>query len=322
MSAEWSGRRVLVTGGAGFIGSNLVDHLLAQGADVVVFDDLRTGHERFVASEAKLFRGDISELHTLCDATAGCDLVMHLAANADVRGGPDAPRRDLEANLLGTWNVLEAMRRTGVRDMIFTSTSAVYGEPSQFPTTEECPFPIQTSLYGASKLGAEGFVSAYAHAFGMRTAIVRLVSIVGERYSHGHVFDFAKSLLANPESISVLGDGQQRKAYLYVGDCVRAFRLIAERLDLAAPTAVYNIGGTEPIRVVDSLDAICDEMGVTPERTFTGSPRGWIGDSPLVNLAAQRLGALGWEAEIDAFKGIRRTVRWLIDNQWIMQERA
>ncbi|MEM6796906.1 MAG: NAD-dependent epimerase/dehydratase family protein, partial [Acidobacteriota bacterium] len=217
--------KVLVTGGAGFIGSHLVDRLLARGDEVVIYDDLSTGQRRFLekalaSGRCRLVVADIRDRETLERSLEGCELVAHLAANADVRRGTERPRRDLEQNTLGTSSVLEAMRARGVRRILFSSTGAIYGEPEVFPTPEDAPLPVQTSLYGASKLAAEGLISAYAHGFGFTAWIFRFVSILGPHYSHGHVFDFAAKLLADPHDIEVLGDGRQRKSYLHVADCV------------------------------------------------------------------------------------------------------
>ena len=186
--------RALVTGAAGFIGSNLCDRLLTLGHEVVGFDNFSTGQERFLESAVsnshfRLIRGDLLELEALDAAMGGIDEVFHLAANADVRFGTQHPRRDLEQNTIATWNVLEVMRRHSVRRIAFSSTGSVYGEAPLIPTPEHCPFPIQTSLYGASKLAAEGLIAAYAEGFGVEAYIFRFVSILGERYSHGHVFD-------------------------------------------------------------------------------------------------------------------------------------
>src|SRR5436305_6331592 len=211
--------RCLVTGAAGFIGSNLVDRLLSLGHEVTAFDNFATGQREFLADAMKspkfrLVEGDLLDLPAVTKAFAGSDFVFHLAANADVRFGTQHPRKDLEQNTIATFNVLEAMRANGIRRIAFSSTGSIYGEPEVFPTPEACPFPVQTSLYGASKLAGEGMISAYCEAFGMQSYIFRFVSILGERYTHGHVFDFYKKLAANPNEIEVLGNGKQRKSYL------------------------------------------------------------------------------------------------------------
>ncbi len=254
--------RVLVTGGAGFIGSHVVDALVAGGAEVVVYDDLRTGRREFLSgAEAsgavELVVGDILDLTRLTAAMRGCDQVIHLAANADVRRGLENPTRDLEQNTIGTSTVLEAMRGNGVSRIAFSSTGSVYGEPEVFPTPEDAPFPVQTSLYGASKLAGEALLAAYATGYGMSAVILRFVSILGERYTHGHVYDFVRALRADPEHLRVLGDGKQEKSYLYVADCVSGIlRAISAHADDRG-TFVYNLGHPDTLLVNDSVARIC-----------------------------------------------------------------
>ncbi len=244
--------------------------------------------------------------------------VFHLAANADVRFGVDRPRRDLEQNTIATWNVLEAMRLAGAGHIAFSSTGSVYGEAPVFPTPEDCPFPVQTSLYGASKLAAEGLIQAYAESFGIRGSIFRFVSIVGERYQHGHVLDFVAQLQRDPTRLRVLGNGKQRKSYLYIGDCLDAIQAA-----VAAPSRsveVYNLGTDEYVTVNDSIAVICDELRIDPRREYTGGERGWIGDNPMILLDCKRIRALGWRPQVTIRDGIRRTVRYLLQNRWLLPE--
>ena len=218
---------VLITGGAGFIGSHLADRLLARGHRVTVYDNLSTGFVEFLEDARRqpgftLIEGDLLDEARLAKALSGCDLVFHLAANADVRFGTAQPRRDLEQNTIATFNLLEAMRANGVRRIAFASTGSIYGETSVIPTPEDAPFPVQTSLYGASKLAGEGLIAAYCEGFEFQSWIFRFVSIVGERYTHGHVFDFYKSLARDPTTLHVLGNGRQTKSYLYVAGLRRS----------------------------------------------------------------------------------------------------
>jgi UDP-glucose 4-epimerase len=315
-------RRVFVTGGAGFIGSHLVDALLDDGRAVTAYDNLSTGQPAFLERATgrpgfRLVEGDVLDLPRLADALAGHDLVVHLAANADVRFGLEHPRRDLEQNTLGTFHVLEAMRAAGVRRIAFASTGSIYGEPEVFPTPESCPFPVQTSLYGASKAAGEGLITAYATGFGFHAYVFRFVSILGERYSHGHVFDFYKKLLADPGEVVVLGDGQQRKSYLYVADCVAAMRLAIARCP--GPVTILNLGTEEYCTVDQSLDWICARLGVSPRRRYTGGARGWIGDSPFIFLDTSRVRALGWRPTLTIRDAVVRTVDYLRANDWVRQ---
>jgi UDP-glucose 4-epimerase len=318
-------RRALVTGGAGFIGSHVCDRLAADGLEVVVYDNLSTGRrdflEEFLARPGtELVEGDLLDPERLGTAMAGCDVVFHLAANADVRFGLDHPRRDLEQNTIATSNVLEAMRANEARTIVFSSTGSVYGEPEVFPTPEDCPFPVQTSLYAASKLAGEGLIGAYAHGYGFTGVIYRFVSILGERYTHGHVFDFFAALRRDPSRLRVLGDGRQEKSYLYVGDCVEAIMtgLAAQR---GPGLAVYNLGTDETLVVDDSVAEICRALGVSPTVEHTGGRRGWAGDSPLILLDCARIRSLGWAPTVRIPEAVNRTVAWLDANEQVLADR-
>jgi UDP-glucose 4-epimerase len=313
--------RAFVTGAAGFIGSNLVDRLLENGHHVVGFDNLSTGRIAFLrqALESPQFhleRGDALDLDHLTRAIADSDFVFHLAANADVRFGADHPKRDLEQNTIATWNVLEAMRRGGVGRIAFSSTGSVYGEATVIPTPEDAPFPIQTSLYGASKLAAEGMIAAYAEAFGIQAYLFRFVSILGERYTHGHVVDFYRQLKAHPEFLDVLGDGRQRKSYLCVDDCVSAIMLAIQRA--TAPVNLFNLGVDSYCEVNDSIGWISEHLGVDPEIRFTGGDRGWIGDNPFIFLDTRRIRALGWTPRFTIREGVLRTLDFLGREKWVL----
>jgi len=317
-------RKALATGAAGFIGSNLVDRLLAEGVQVVGYDNFSTGSEDFLRPALaqpgfKLVRGDLLDPEALLAAAQGCEFVFHLAANADVRFGLQHPRKDLEQNTLATFNVLEAARQAGMLGIAFSSTGSVYGEPNVFPTPEDAPFPTQTSLYGASKLAGEGMIQAYATGFGLRAFIFRFVSILGERYTHGHVFDFVKRLRADPTRLEVLGDGQQRKSYLHVQDCVDG--IFTALTKAQGPLNIFNLGCDEACRVDDSIGWICGRLGVEPQRVYSGGQRGWIGDSPFILLDTKRIRALGWEPRLDIRQGVVRTVEYLQANPQLFERR-
>jgi len=312
-----------VTGGAGFIGSNLTDRLLQNGHAVTVFDNFSTGQERFL-EKARTFpkftfaQGDLLALDRLAAAMHGTDLVLHLAANADVRFGTDHPRKDLEQNTIATFNVLEAMRKNGIRRIAFSSTGSIYGEPKTFPTAEDAPFPIQTSLYGASKLAGEGLIEAYCEGFGFQGYIFRFVSILGERYTHGHVFDFYKSLRHNPAELRVLGNGHQRKSYLYVQDCISAILLAIEKAQ--DRVNIFNLGADEYCEVNDSIGWITAHLGVVPKLAYSGGERGWIGDSPFIFLDCSKIRALGWAPRISIREGIINTLEYLQANSWVLEK--
>jgi UDP-glucose 4-epimerase len=313
-----------VTGAAGFIASNLVDRLLADGHQVTGYDNFSTGIERFTEkasrhSAYRLIRGDVLDLNFLTATMTGAEFVFHLAANADVRFGTEHPRKDLEQNTLATWNVLEAMRFNGIRRIAFASTGSIYGEPDVFPTPESCPFPVQTSLYGASKLAAEGLISAYAVGFGVHAWIFRFVSILGEHYSHGHIFDFYKQLLKNPATLHVLGDGSQTKSYLYVGDCINAMLLAIEKAQ--DPVNIFNLGTDEYCRVTDSIGWICEHLNLRPDLVYSGGKRGWIGDSPLIFLDCAKIRGLGWQPQLRIQEAVGRTLKYLVENPWLLEMR-
>jgi UDP-glucose 4-epimerase len=245
---------------------------------------------------------------------AGKDFVFHLAANADIKDGLLHPRLDVEQNIVVTQNVLEAMRAHGVKDIVFSSTGSVYGEASVFPTPEDAPFPVQTSLYATSKVAAEGLLSSYAYGYGFRAWIFRFVSMLGPRYTHGHVIDFWRSLRKDPSRLYVLGDGHQRKSYLHVADCVSAMLLAADRA--SEPVNIFNIGHDEWIEVNDSIRIICREMRVDPKLEYEGGIRGWVGDSPRILLETKRLRSLGWAPTRTIEQSIVETLRFLAQNPY------
>ena len=314
-----------VTGGAGFIGSSLVDRLLADGHDVVAFDNFSTGQREFVAAALthprfELIEGDTLDLPALTRAMAGRDVVFHLAANADVRFGTEHPKRDLEQNTIATFHVLEAMRANGIKRIAFSSTGSVYGEAHVFPTPEDAPFPVQTSLYGASKLAGEGLIAAYGSGFGFEGCIFRFVSILGERYTHGHVFDFYRNLRKDPTRLTVLGNGKQRKSYLYIGDCLDAMLLAMEKT--RRTIEVYNLGTNEYVEVNDSIGWICERLGIAPAMQYTGGDRGWIGDNPFIFLDNAKMRGLGWTPKLTIRDGIIRTLEYLQKNPELLEARA
>jgi len=316
--------KFFVTGAAGFIGSNLVDALLERGHQVVGYDNFSTGLEAFIckarqSSRFHLIEGDLLESGRLTSAMRGCDIVIHLAANADVRFGTHHPSKDLEQNAIATFRVLESMRANSIRRIAFSSTGSVYGEATVFPTPEDVSFPVQTSFYGASKLAGEGLIAAYAEGFGFQGLVFRFVSILGPRYTHGHLFDFYKQLQATPSRLRVLGNGRQRKSYLHVEDCVSAMLMAIEKVD--GKYEVFNLGTDHYCEVNDSIGWIVSELGLEVEREYTGGERGWIGDSPFIFLDCARIRALGWKPRFSIEQGVRSTLSWLRENPWVLDSR-
>jgi UDP-glucose 4-epimerase len=314
----------VVTGCAGFIGSSLVDRFLAQGYRVSGIDNFSTGQHQFLEGALKnpsfrLIEGDLLDLPFLTQAFSGGDMVFHFAANADVRFGTEHPRRDLEQNTIATFNVLEAMRANSIKRIAFSSTGSVYGEAGVIPTPEDAPFPIQTSLYAASKLACEGLIAAYCEGFGFQSWIFRFVSILGERYTHGHVFDFYKQLKANPTQLRVLGNGKQRKSYLYIQDCLDAIQLAVEKA--TDKVNIFNLGMDDYCKVNDSIGWISRTLGVQPLLEYTGGDRGWIGDNPFIFLDTKKIRSLGWVPKSSIREGVVRTVEFLKSNEWVLEAR-
>ncbi|MEO8843712.1 MAG: NAD-dependent epimerase/dehydratase family protein [Kofleriaceae bacterium] len=317
--------RYFVTGAAGFIASNVIDRLLELGQTVVGYDNLSSGQERFLAEATPspgftLVKGDILDAVALTTAMAGADFVFHFAANADVRFGRLHPSRDLEQNTIGTFRVLDAMRVNGITKIAFSSTGSVYGESKVFPTPEAAPFPIQTSLYGAAKVAGEGLIAAFCEGFAFQSWIFRFVSILGERYSHGHVYDFYKQLLADPTKLHVLGNGKQRKSYLYVQDCVTAMLLAVERA--TEKVNVINLGTDEYVEVDASIGYICEALKIAPVKTYSGGERGWIGDNPFILLDCTKMRSFGWKPTLTIREGILRTLSYLQANTWLLESRS
>ena len=313
-----------VTGGAGFIGSNLVDRLLSEGHKVVVYDNFSTGQEHFLDkaqtfSKFTLFREDLLDFPTLCHKMHGCNFVFHFAANADVRFGTMHPKKDLEQNTIATFNVLEAMRINNIRKIAFASTGSIYGEPEIFPTPETAPFPIQTSFYGASKLAGESLIEAFCEGFNFQSFIFRFVSILGERYTHGHVYDFFKSLQNNPKHLKVLGDGNQKKSYLYIQDCLDAILLAIDKSK--DKVNIFNLGTDEYCEVNNSISWITENLGLQPKIEYAGGIRGWVGDSPFIFLDCKKIRELGWKPKLTIQEGIIRTLKYLKANPYVLEVR-
>jgi len=317
-------KKILVTGCAGFIGSNLVDRLLSQKYQIIGVDNLRTGQKEFLKNALKnknfkFFKCDLLNLNKIKKIFKGSEIVFHLAANADVRYGYKNPFRDLEQNIIVTYNVLEAMKKNNINKIVFCSTGSVYGEPKNFPTPENDNFPIQTSFYGAAKVAGESFVQAYCEAFNFKSWIFRFVSILGNRYTHGHVYDFCNQLFKNPNHLKALGDGNQRKSYLHVDDCISAM-LIATKKSKNRIN-IFNLGTNEYVSVKQSINVICNQLKVKPKVSFSGGKRGWIGDSPFIFLNNKKIRSLGWKPKFTIKESIKQTVRYLINNKWIFNKR-
>ena len=314
---RYAGIKALVTGGAGFIGSHVADTLIEAGAQVTIVDNLATGFREFLNPKASFVELDLLNADALRDVMRGQEIVFHLAANADIKDGLSHPRKDIEQNVIATQNVLEAMRANGVDKIAFSSTGSVYGDASVFPTPEDAPFPVQTSLYAASKVCGEGLLSAYAEGYGFTAWIFRFVSILGPRYTHGHVFDFWRRLKEDPSKLHILGNGKQLKSYCHVSDCVNAILTTLAKADPAKRVHIHNIGRPDMLEVNQSVAWICEELGVSPTFSYSGGERGWVGDSPKILLDTAKLESLGWSPTLSLQESVLDTLRWLEKNPFV-----
>lgn len=307
--------RVMVTGGAGFIGSHLVDKL-SEKHEVKVYDNLSSGKIEFIEKHMnkknfEFVKADLLDLETLKRETRDIDLVYHVAANPDVKLGAKDTKIHFEQNVRATHNLLEAMRINDIRDIVFTSTSTVYGEAKKIPTPEDYGPLIPISLYGASKLAAEAFITSYAHTFGMKAVIFRFANIVGPRSTHGVIYDFIMKLRRNPRELEILGDGTQSKSYLYVEDCVDAIIFGYEHRK--EDVEIFNIGSEDWINVRKIADIVVEEMNLRNVKyKFTGGKRGWKGDVPKMLLSIDKIKNYGWKPRYNSEESVRLTVRHLL----------
>jgi UDP-glucose 4-epimerase len=307
--------RCLVTGGAGFIGSNLVDRLLQAGHQVTIFDNFSLGKKEFIAGAlrrgAALITGDLLHLEAIVEAARGQDWIFHMAANSDIDFGRRQTDHDLRQGTVATYNVLEAMRRNAIGKIAFASSSAIYGETGGAPIHEDYGPLLPISFYGASKLACEALISAFCHNYGFQAWIFRFANIVGKNATHGALFDFVHKLLKDPKRLDILGDGKQSKPYLLVDDCVEGMLYAVDHAH--EPLNIFNLaceGGTE-VRAMAEI--VAEEMGLSGvEFCFAESRRGWAGDVPLVRMDPGKLARLGWKAKRSSTEAVRAAARDLI----------
>ncbi|AEH24935.1 NAD-dependent epimerase/dehydratase family protein [Pyrococcus yayanosii] len=312
--------RVLVTGGAGFIGSHLVDRLMEEGHRVRVLDDLSAGrlenirrwlnHNRF-----EFVRGDMRNPEIVREAVEDVDVIFHLAANPEVRISSQSPVLLYETNVLITYNLLQAIRDSNVKFLVFTSSSTVYGDAKVLPTPETAWLePI--SVYGGAKLAAEALISGYAHIFDFKALVFRLANIIGERSNHGVIYDFINKLRRNPEELEILGDGTQRKSYLHVSDTIEGMLHIFEHFRKEDKVYdVYNLGNEDWITVREIAEIVSEEMGLRPVFKFTGGVdggRGWKGDVKFMLLSIEKAKRTGWRPRMSSREAVRKTVKELL----------
>jgi len=308
--------KILVTGGAGFIGSHLVDLLLEKGHFVVAVDNLSLGrvenishnldNSNFVFFRANLLnKGEIKEIFE----KYRFDVIFHLAANSDIAKSHENPEIDLQNTFLTTYSVLEMMRSYNVKEIVFASTSAIYGETKKKIDENFGPlFPV--SHYGAAKLASEAFISSFAENYGFKAWIIRFPNVVGERATHGVIFDFINKLKKDSERLEILGDGNQNKPYLYVKDLVEALVYIWEKTD--EKINYFNVGVDSRTTVTTIAKIVCEEMGLSPQFVYTGGDRGWIGDVPEFNYSLEKVHSLGWIAKRSSDEAVRLAVKAIL----------
>jgi len=312
--------QVLVTGGAGCIGSELAEALLDRGDEVVIFDNFSSGRLEHVEPlraqpDCRVIEADLLDRAALEVAMDGVEMVCHLAANPDVRFTPGDPTdRDLQQNVLATYNVLETMRERGVAKLLFSSTSAVYGISEKLPIGENDFFPRPISLYGATKLACEGMITAFSHLFGMQCWILRFANIVGPKVRKSGrtvISDFIHKLRENPERLVILGDGRQSKSYLSSRECVEAMLFAVEHA--RGPLTVLNLGCDDWISVTRIAEMVVEAMGLKDvEFVYTGAEAGWPGDVPRFLLDVSAINRLGWKAHLNSEESVAEAIRGML----------
>lgn len=316
--------KVLVTGGAGFIGSHLVEALIARGDNVVVLDNLSSGRldnlrQLLQNPQFKMVRGDLKSFARWEEVLDDVELTYHFAANPEVRVGEVEPSVHFQENLVATFKLLEAIRKSpAAKNLVFASTSTVYGEASQLPTAEDYGPLLPISTYGASKLGCEVLLSSYAYTHSLCVLILRLGNCVGSRARHGVVVDFIRKLRANPRALEVLGDGTQKKSYIHVKDCVKAILLAKDHfLTSKQRVDIYNLSSPDQVSVKRIAEVVAGEMGLRVVKlNFTGGVdggRGWLGDVKQMHLSINKLQELGWAPKLSSEEAVRKATQELLD---------
>lgn len=308
--------KAFVTGGAGFIGSHLVDRLLKEGNEVTVFDNMSSGKKEFIEhnfekEKFEFIEADLIDSSKVEDAIKGHDTVFHIAANPDVRKGAEAPEI-AKKDIIATYTLLDAMRKKDVNKIVFSSSSTIYGETPAKPLSENYGPLLPISVYGAAKLASEGIISSFCHTFDMQGWIFRFANVVGERGTHGVIVDFIKKLRKNPKELEILGDGKQRKPYLYVTECVEGmlfgFNNSKEQIN------IFNLGCKSATEVTRIGEMIVEEMELdNVSFKYTGGKRGWKGDIPHFQFDITKIEKLGWKPEYSSDDAIRKTIQVLLD---------
>jgi len=314
-------QRIFVTGGAGFIGSHLVDILLPQGYEVTVYDNLSNGRLEFIKHHFgnprfQFIQADVLDISVLTDCLQGHDLVWHLAANTDIIGSHDQPERDLRDCTMAAFNIVEAMHRVSIRPIIFSSTGAVYGELCRDQYVSESAGPLlPVSTYGAGKIGSEAFISAFCHIYGLRAWIFRFGNVIGSRMTHGVIYDFIQKLRLNPQKLLIHGDGRQEKNYFLVEECIESMAFAFRNIPMTEdqPCDVFNLGTTTVSKVTMIAEIIRDEMELPGANiVIEGTKKAWPGDQPRVHFTVKKINKLGWKAHYSSDDAVRIAVRRML----------
>lgn len=309
--------RALVTGGAGFIGSHLIDELVDAGYEVKIIDNLSSGDLNLIshqteAGNVEFVKGDLTVLDDVMQATKNIDCVFHMAANPDIRLGTQITDTDLKQGTIATYNILESMRVNGVKKIVFASSSVVYGEDAPMPTPESHGPCLPISLYGASKLGSEGLITSWVGTFDFQAWIFRFANIIGERGTHGVIFDFIHKLKRDNSRLEVLGNGLQEKSYMEVKDCVKAMMHIYNSKN--SPINLYNLGSHDTCSVRRIAEIVVEETGFDNATIeYTGGDRGWAGDIPRAMLSIEKMLSTGYDVNYNSEAAVRHTTRCLIE---------
>lgn len=308
---------ILITGGAGFIGSHLADNLLAEGHTVISFDNLLRGRlsnmeEAMKNPEFTFIRGDILDKEEFFNVFKkySFDVIFHMAANSDIASSHDNPNVDFDNTLTTTYNVLLAMKEFGVKNLVFASTSAIYGDTGVSVDEDFGPlFPI--SHYGASKLASEAYISSFCENYGLKAWITRFPNVVGERATHGAIYDFINKLRKNPAELEVLGDGTQIKPYLYVKDLVEAIIMVWKNTN--EQVNYFNIGVESRTTVKEMAEMVIEEMNLNASIRYTGGDRGWVGDVPQFSYSLDKIHNLGWSAKVSSNEAVRKSIQYILE---------
>jgi UDP-glucose 4-epimerase len=304
---------ILITGGAGFIGSNLASYLTCKGEEVAVFDNLSSGRMENLNAimgrkNFKFIKGDIRDCESINSAMKDVEEVYHIAADPSVKDSAEKPEISFDINVVGSFNVLEVARRNDVKKIVFTSSSTVYGETNVLPTPEDNPL-VPISNYAASKVACESYISSYASTYGIKGIVLRLANIFGPPSTHGVMYDFYKKLQANPQKLEILGNGRQNKSYLYISDCIDAIILASRKQKKIYD--YFNVGSEEMTNVNEIARTMCSILGLKPKFHYTGGKRGWTGDVVKMLLSNKKIERLGWKKKVDLKEGVKRYIEWM-----------